>query len=85
MSGLNNLKNKTMSNNKFGVYLIGQEVKFNETVVTILNKIKGNKTNTPSKQGGIKTGYKSNPCLYILSNGFTVRGSKLQKIKKEEQ
>jgi len=69
-----------MSKNKFGAYQIGQKVIFNNEIVTIIDKIKGNKTSKPNKQGGITTGVKSNPCLYLLSNGFKVRGDKLKNI-----
>lgn len=68
-----------MSKNKFGVYQIGQQILFNNEIVTIINKIKGNKTLIPNKQSSITTGFKSNPCLYLLSNGFKVRGDKLKK------
>jgi len=64
-----------------GKYNIGQVVTLDKIKVTIIDKIKGNKTKTPNKQGGITTGFKSNPCLYVLDNGFTVRGSTLQKHK----
>ena len=69
-----------MSKNKFGAYQTGQQVIFNNKIVTITDKIKGNKTLTPNKQSGITTGFKSNPCLYLLSNGLKVRGDKLKNI-----
>ena len=68
-----------MSKNKFGAYQIGQEVIFNNKIVTIIDKIKGNKTLPHNKHGGITTGFKSHLCLYLLSNGFKVRGDKLKK------
>jgi signal peptidase I len=66
--------------NKFGAYHVGDIVIFKDEKVTIINKIKGNKTNKRNTQGGITTGYKSNPCLYTLSNGYVVRGDKLKKL-----
>jgi len=69
-----------MSKNKFGAYQIGQKVIFNNEIVTIIDKIKGNKTSKPNKQGGITTGFKSNPCLYLLSNKFKVHGNKLKSL-----
>jgi hypothetical protein len=61
---------------------IGQEVLFNGEQVTILEVIKGSKTNKPNMQSGmVFTGYASKPCTYLLSNGFRVRGDKLTKIK----
>jgi len=73
------ISNNTMSKNKFGSYKIGQDVLFNNEKVIILDKIKGNKTKRPNKQGGIVTGYKSSPCLYKLSNGLIVKGSTIEK------
>lgn len=72
-----------MAKNKYGAFHVGQNVEFNGEPVIIIDKFKGNKTTKPNKQGGIFTGYKSNPCLYKLSNGYTVRGNKLKKTKSE--
>lgn len=69
-----------MSKNKFGKYQIGQQVIFNNEVVTIIDKIKGNKTSKPNIQSGITTGFQSNSCLYLLSNKFKVRGNKLKSL-----
>ena len=70
-----------MSKNKYGAFNVGQEVIFKGEHCTILSKQKGGKTTTPNTQGGIFTAYKSRPCTYTLSNGITVRGDKLTKIK----
>lgn len=69
-----------MNKNKFGAYQIGQQVLFNNEIVTIIDKIKSNKISIPNKQSSITTGFKSNPCLYLLSNGFKVRGDKFKKL-----
>lgn len=42
-----------MSKNKFGAYQIEQQVLFDNEMVTIIDKIKGDKTLKPNKQGGI--------------------------------
>lgn len=69
-----------MSKNKFGAFTENETVLFNGQQVTIVEKVKGNKTNQVNKQSGITTGFKSNPCLYTLSNGIQVRGDKLKHI-----
>jgi hypothetical protein len=66
-----------MSINQFGSFIIGDTVFFENKEVIIVGKQKGNKTRTPNRQGGLK----SNPCLYTLNNGYTVRGDKLKRIK----
>ena len=63
-------------------FQVNEQVLFNGEVQTILATNKGGKTTKPNKQGGIFTGYKSKPCTYTLSNGYNVRGSKLEKIKR---
>jgi len=68
-----------MAKNKFGGFNVGETVLFMNEQLTIKDKVKGNKTNVEVKQGGITTGFKSNPCLYKLSNGLIVRGNKLKK------
>lgn len=65
---------------KKGKYQINEKVIFQGKEVTIIKKIKGNKTKEVNIQGGIITGNKSNPCLYLLSNNYVVRGDKLIKI-----
>jgi hypothetical protein len=67
-----------MGKNKFGSFNIGDTVSFGGQGLKIVDKIKGNKTNIGVKQGGITTGFKSNPCLYELSNGYLVRGDKIK-------
>ena len=70
-----------MSKNKFGAYQIGQQVLFRDIFVTIIDKIKGNKTIKPNFQSGVRTGYESHPCLYLLDNRYKVKGDKLKKLK----
>ena len=69
-----------MSKNKFGKYEVGQTISFRNEQLIIVDKFKGNKTSKINRQGGIATGFKSNPCLYKLNNGYIVRGDKLAKI-----
>ena len=66
---------------KKGKYQINEKILFQGKEVTIIKKIKGNKRGEVNKQGGIVTGNKSNPCLYLLSNNIIVRGNKLVRIK----
>ena len=62
-----------------GNIAVGQEFTFRGEKVTVIEKIKGGKTNKPEMQSGILfIGYKSNPPTYILSNGMRVRGSTLK-------
>ena len=68
-----------MSKKRYGAYKIGMEILFNKEKVTIVGKEKGGKTTEPVVKGGVVDGYKSNPCLYILSNGFKVRGTTIKK------
>jgi hypothetical protein len=70
-----------MSKNQFGSFIIGNTVFFEDKEVIIVDKQKGNKTKKLNRQGGFKTGFKSNPCLYTLNNGYIVRGDKLKRIK----
>lgn len=69
---------------KKGKYNINDKVIFQEKEVTIIKIIKGNKRKEINKQGGIITGNKSNPCLYLLSNNYLVRGDKLVRIKENK-
>lgn len=69
---------------KKGKYNINDKVIFQEKEVTIIKIIKGNKRKEINKQGGIITGNKSNPCLYLLSNNYLVRGNKLVRIKENK-
>lgn len=69
---------------KKGKYNINEKVIFQGKQVTIIKIIKGNKRKEINKQGGIITGNKSNPCLYLLSNNYLVRGNKLVRIKENK-
>jgi len=69
-----------MSKNKFGAFNVGDKVLFNNEIMLIIEKNKGNKRKKGFYQGGILTGFVSNPCLYKLSNGCSVRGDKLRRI-----
>lgn len=63
-------------------FKVGDEVIFQGENVSILERIKGSKTNKINMQSGVMpTGYKSKPCTYVLSNGSRVRGDKLKKNK----
>lgn len=66
---------------KFGSFNVNDVVVYCGEQVTISSKRKGGKTKKDNKQGGIITGFKSKPCLYELSNGITVQGNKLKKLK----
>ena len=63
-----------------GAFKKGQTVLFGKEKLEIQDKFKGNISKIGNYQGGILTGQKSNPCTYLLSNGFTVRGDKLKHI-----
>lgn len=57
-----------------------QEVLYDNKLVTIIEVIKGKKTNTPIYQSNIlQVGFKSTPCSYLLSNGKKVNGTTLKK------
>jgi hypothetical protein len=64
-----------------GAYKVGYSTKIKGETVSIIEKIKGGKTNNPNYQSGVLfCGFKSNPCTYLLSNGMRVRGSTLNQI-----
>jgi len=61
-------------------FKVGQTVNYKGELVEILEAIKGNKSKKPNFQGGILTGFKSNPPLYTLSNKQKVRGDKIKPV-----
>jgi len=60
---------------------IGQQVRFNDETLIIVEIIKGGKTKKPNMHDGIITGYVSKPKRYKLSNEVCVKGNTLLKHK----